>query len=149
MFDPNQGARIIHKDITDKDANLLDVIGIYPLLEDDTCRFIVFDFDNHEKGAEKYDFANKDDAWKEEVDALKEICILNGIDPLIEHSRSGRGAHVWIFFQQKISTKINKPLKNEGTEKLLLFSGSFLFFYIETALIFQFNLKHIKKLPVY
>lgn len=26
-----------------------DVIGIYPLLEDDTCRFIVFDFDNHEK----------------------------------------------------------------------------------------------------
>lgn len=30
-----------------------DVIGIYPLLPDDTCRFIVFDFDNHEKGADK------------------------------------------------------------------------------------------------
>ena len=27
------------------------VIGIYPLFPDDTCRFIVFDFDNHEKGA--------------------------------------------------------------------------------------------------
>lgn len=26
-----------------------DVIGIYPLLKDGTCRFIVFDFDNHEK----------------------------------------------------------------------------------------------------
>lgn len=27
-----------------------DVIGVYPLLPDGTCRFIVFDFDNHEKG---------------------------------------------------------------------------------------------------
>ena len=32
-----------------------DVIGVYPLLEDETCRFIVFDFDNHEKDAEKSD----------------------------------------------------------------------------------------------
>ena len=34
-----------------------DVIGVYPLLPDGTCRFIVFDFDNHEKGAEATDFA--------------------------------------------------------------------------------------------
>ena len=54
-----------------------DVIGIYPLLEEDTCRFIVFDFDNHEKDAEKFDFANTDYSWKEEVDALREICLLN------------------------------------------------------------------------
>lgn len=26
-----------------------DVLGVYPLLPDGTCRFIVFDFDNHEK----------------------------------------------------------------------------------------------------
>ena len=30
-----------------------DVIGVYPLLPDGTCRFLVFDFDNHEKEAEK------------------------------------------------------------------------------------------------
>lgn len=48
-----------------------DVIGIYPLFPDGTCRFLVFDFDNHEKGAEEYDFANKDDAWIEEVNALR------------------------------------------------------------------------------
>ena len=30
-----------------------DVIGVFPLLADGTCRFIVFDFDNHEKDAEK------------------------------------------------------------------------------------------------
>ena len=33
-----------------------DVIGVYPLLPNGTCRFIVFDFDNHEKGAEVTDF---------------------------------------------------------------------------------------------
>ena len=34
-----------------------DVIGVYPLLPNGMCRFIVFDFDNHERGAEATDFA--------------------------------------------------------------------------------------------
>ena len=79
-----------------------DVIGVYPLLPDGTCRFLVFDFDNHEKDAEKTDFANQNDEWKEEVDALRKMCEQNGIHPLVERSRSGRGAHVWIIFQQAI-----------------------------------------------
>ena len=41
-----------------------DVIGIYPLLEDDTCNFLVFDFDSHD--------APHDPEWKEEVNALRE-----------------------------------------------------------------------------
>ncbi len=80
-----------------------DVLGIYPLLPDGTCRFIVFDFDNHEKGAEKTDFANTDEEWHKEVDALRRICENNGIKPLVERSRSGRGAHVWIFFKRPVS----------------------------------------------
>lgn len=80
-----------------------DVIGVYPLLPGDTCRFIVFDFDNHEKGAEATDFANVDEEWHKEVDALRMICEKNGITPLVERSRSGRGAHVWIFFKKPIS----------------------------------------------
>ncbi|MFR1363637.1 MAG: TOTE conflict system archaeo-eukaryotic primase domain-containing protein [Anaerostipes hadrus] len=79
-----------------------DVIGVYPLLPDATCRFLVFDFDNHEKDAEKTDFENQNDEWKEEVDALRKMCEQNGIHPLVERSRSGRGAHVWIIFQQAI-----------------------------------------------
>ena len=79
-----------------------DVIGIYPLLPDGTCRFLVFDFDNHEKGAEKQDFANADETWYEEVDALRKICAENGIDALVERSRSGKGAHVWIFFRRPV-----------------------------------------------
>jgi len=47
-----------------------DVIGIYPLLSDGTCRFIVFDFDNHEKGAEATDFANVDSEWQSDCTAI-------------------------------------------------------------------------------
>lgn len=80
-----------------------DVIGIYPLFPDGTCRFIVFDFDNHEKGSEKNDYANEDNEWRDEVDALRIICKQEGIEPLVERSRSGRGAHVWILFSKPIS----------------------------------------------
>jgi hypothetical protein len=86
--------------------NGTDVIGIYPLLEDGTCRFLVFDFDNHEKGAEKNDFANTDKNWHDEVDALHMICRKNEIDALIERSRSGKGAHVWIFFKSPVSASV-------------------------------------------
>ena len=79
-----------------------EVIGVYPLLPNGTCRFIVFDFDNHEKGAEVTDFANTDNEWHKEVDALRKMCELNGIRPLVERSRSGKGAHVWIFFKKAI-----------------------------------------------
>lgn len=54
----------------------------------------MYDFDNHEKGAEKQDFANVDDTWMEEVEAMRAICTLNGIDPLVERSGSGRG-HIY------------------------------------------------------
>ena len=96
-----------------------DVLGVYPLFPDGTCRFIVFDFDNHEKGAEKTDFANTNDEWHEEVDALRLICERNGILPLVERSRSGRGAHVWIFFKKPISASL---ARNFGC--LLLDKGS-------------------------
>ena len=96
-----------------------DVIGVYPLLPDGKCRFIVFDFDNHEKGAEATDFANIDDEWHKEVDALRKICIINGIKPLVERSRSGRVAHVWIFFKKAIPAGV---ARNFGF--LLLDKGS-------------------------
>lgn len=96
-----------------------DVIGIYPLLPNGMCRFIVFDFDNHEKGAEATDFANTDNEWHKEVDALRKMCEINGIKPLVERSRSGKGAHVWIFFKKAIPASL---ARNFGF--LLLDKGS-------------------------
>ena len=97
-----------------------DVIGVYPLLPDDTCRFIVFDFDNHQRGAEENDFANIDNEWKEEVNAVRTICREQGIDALVERSRSGRGAHLWIFFTEKISANLARKfgfaLLDKGAE---------------------------------
>lgn len=106
-----------------------DVIGIFPLLADNTCRFIVFDFDNHEKDAEKNDFANTDDSWRNEIDSLRKICDINGIDALTERSRSGRGAHLWIFFQKPIEAslarKFGNALLNKGAEAVNLKSFRF------------------------
>lgn len=77
-----------------------DVIGIYPLLQDNTCRFIVFDFDNHESD----DLENKD--WIKEVNIVRNICKENNIKALVERSRSGKGAHIWIFFNKPIKASI-------------------------------------------
>lgn len=80
--------------------NCTDVIGLYPLLEDDTCKLIVFDFDNHDnKNSENND-------WKDEIDAIRKICHENGIDVLIERSRSGNGAHAWILFKEFVPASL-------------------------------------------
>ena len=122
-----------YKTITKKDIlnhlqgnayNASDVIGVYPLLSNGTCRFMVFDFDNHNKGAEEKDFANVDDTWIEEVEAMRKICVLNGIEPLIERSRSGRGAHVWLFFDKPIAASVVRKfgfaLLDKGAEQVNL-----------------------------
>ena len=83
-----------------------DVLGTYPLFTDNTCRFLVFDFDNHVKDSYKTDDANTDDLWKSEVDALRKILKSNNIDALTERSRSGRGAHSWIFFDKPIQASV-------------------------------------------
>ncbi len=77
--------------------NASDVVGVYPLFPNGTCRFLVFDFDNHKEDAEKHDYANIDNSWVEEVEAMRIICELNGIDPLVERSRSGRGGLTYGF----------------------------------------------------
>ena len=122
-----------YKTITKKDIlnhlqgnayNASDVIGVYPLLSNGTCRFMVFDFDNHDKDAEEKDFANSDDTWVEEVESMREICVLNGIEPLVERSRSGRGVHVWIFFDKPIDAsfvrKFGFALLDKGAEQINL-----------------------------
>ncbi len=106
-----------------------DVIGIYPLFPDGTCRFLAFDFDNHAKGAESLDFANEDESWKEEVDSLREICRLYGVPVLAERSRSGRGAHLWVFFDKPIEAgfarKFGFALLNKGAEHVNMKSFRF------------------------
>jgi len=106
-----------------------DVIGIYPLFPDGTCRFLVFDFDNHDKGAESQDYANADDSWIDEVNALREIGKQNDIPMLVERSRSGRGAHVWLFFNAPIQASLVRrfgfALLEKGAESVNMTSFRF------------------------
>ena len=95
-----------------------DVIGLYPLFPDGTCWFLVFDFDNHD------DEETPSINWQEEVDALRKICINVGIDALVERSRSGHGAHVWIFFSEAIQAakarRFGEALLAKGAESVNL-----------------------------
>jgi hypothetical protein len=76
------------------DAALLDhlmgrhVMGVYPLLPDDTCWFVAADFDGP--------------GWVDDVCAFGDVCQHAAMPVAIERSRSGNGAHAWFFFSKPI-----------------------------------------------
>lgn len=111
-----------HMNGTDPNGN--DVVAIYPMLENNLCQLLVFDFDNHAKGAEQEDYANIDDGWKEEINALRRICKNLNVDAVVERSRSGRGAHLWIFFKEmvpaRLARKFGFALLEKGAESVNL-----------------------------
>ena len=111
-----------HMNGTDPNGN--DVVAIYPMLENNLCQLLVFDFDNHAKGAEQEDYANTDDRWKEEINALRRICKNLDVDAVVERSRSGRGAHLWIFFKEmvpaRLARKFGFALLEKGAESVNL-----------------------------
>ena len=66
-------------------------VGVYPLLTDDTCYFLAVDFDEAE--------------WKEDAQAFCQSCTDLGVPVALEISRSGNGAHAWIFFASSVSAR--------------------------------------------
>jgi superfamily II DNA or RNA helicase len=68
------------------------VVGIYPLLQNETCHFLAIDFD--------------DEGWQKDVATLREVCASFDIQIAIERSRSGNGAHLWFFFEQPLSASL-------------------------------------------
>lgn len=63
-------------------------IGVYPLLEDDTCYFLAVDFDEAE--------------WRDDARAFVQSCEMLDISVALEISRSGQGAHAWVFFAARV-----------------------------------------------
>ena len=105
-----------------------DVIGVYPITSKNTCWFIVFDFDdkNHDKQYQNSlhndTVTGKDNSFWWDVKTLADICRLYSVPYVVERSRSGLGAHVWIFFDQEIPCKdairFGKSLLTEGMESV-------------------------------
>ncbi|MBO4884667.1 MAG: helicase, partial [Clostridia bacterium] len=64
------------------------VLGVYALLNDDTCRFLAIDFD--------------EETWKDDVSCLRQLCENERIPCSVETSRSGNGAHMWFFLNEPV-----------------------------------------------
>ena len=72
------------------------VAGVYPLLLDETCHFLAIDFDKA--------------GWQEDAVAFLATCRRFDLPAALERSRSGRGGHVWIFFDQAIPAALARRL---------------------------------------
>ena len=66
-------------------------VGVYPLLEGDTCHFLAVDFDEAD--------------WREDAKAFIQSCTELGVSAALEISRSGQGAHAWVFFASAVSAR--------------------------------------------
>jgi len=75
--------QVIHDHLTGKHT-----IGVYPLMTDDTCFFIAVDLDEGE--------------WRGDAEAFIQSCRELDVPAALEISRSGSGAHVWIFFSEAL-----------------------------------------------
>jgi len=72
------------------------VMGVYPMLADNACSFLAADFDEGD--------------WRRDAFAFRDACERHGIPVAIERSRSGNGAHAWIFFDEPISAALARRL---------------------------------------
>jgi superfamily II DNA or RNA helicase len=72
------------------------VAGVYPLLQDETCFFLAVDFDKA--------------GWRDDAAAFLETCRHLNLPAALEQSRSGRGAHVWFFFDEAIPAALARRL---------------------------------------
>ena len=72
------------------------VVGIYPLLEDETCWFLAVDFDKGD--------------WMRDISAFRDECHSAKLPVTIERSRSGNGAHAWLFFDEPVSAAVARQM---------------------------------------
>ena len=94
----------IYNHLAGRDEFSRDVIGLYPLIDGNLCKFLAMDFDSH---------ATKNQlAWKDDILAVHKTYSDFGINSYIEISRSGNGGHLWIFFEEIISTRLARNLGN-------------------------------------
>jgi superfamily II DNA or RNA helicase len=84
------------------------LIGLYPLLKDNTSWFIAADFD--------------EDNWAEECKTFIKICENKNIPAYLERSRSGKGGHVWIFFEENYSAFKSRTIFKSLLEEAGVFS---------------------------
>jgi hypothetical protein len=72
------------------------VMGVYPMLQDETCFFLAVDFDKA--------------SWRDDAGAFVETCRHMSVPAALERSRSGNGGHVWLFFDDAVPACLARKL---------------------------------------
>jgi superfamily II DNA or RNA helicase/very-short-patch-repair endonuclease len=72
------------------------VMGMYPMLSDETCYWLAIDLDG--------------DAWQKDAGALRETCQRLAVPVALERSRSGKGGHLWFFFAEALPASMARNM---------------------------------------
>ena len=92
----------IYRHLEGKALDCRDVIGLYVLNKDNTCHFLCVDFDDK----------NCEHGYRFDVLAYVKVCKNWSVPYSIERSRSGNGAHVWVFFETAVTAVKARRLGN-------------------------------------
>ncbi|GAB6120544.1 TOTE conflict system archaeo-eukaryotic primase domain-containing protein [Dysgonomonas termitidis] len=89
---------VIERHLRNRDESGNGIIGIYPLLPDETCRLLAVDFDEKD--------------WTDDIAAFRTVCEELEVPVAIERSRSGNGGHAWIFFDEALPATSARKMGN-------------------------------------
>lgn len=113
--------KYFYNHLAGKDELARDVIGLYPLLPENLCRFLAIDFDAHAPKTQtsitsthandRRSYAHAPNAnicetWKSDILAVHKTSSELNIPSYMEISRSGNGGHLWFFFEENISARL-------------------------------------------
>jgi len=84
----NQSYEALNASIIEKHLMGEYVIGIYPMNLDETCHFLVIDFDK--------------EGWDKDITVIRDVLSGFKVSSAVERSQSGNGCHLWFFFEQKL-----------------------------------------------
>jgi hypothetical protein len=85
-------------------------IGLYPLLKDNSCRFLAADFDGPVAMLDAL--------------AYTKAARADGVPAALEISQSGRGAHVWVFFTEALPAVTARGVGTALVREAMLMRGS-------------------------
>ena len=91
-----------YKHLSGRDEEGRDVIGLYAITDGNSCHFLCADFDDK----------NCEHGYQEDVASFTGVCKQWNIPCSVERSRSGKGAHVWVFFETPVPAVKARKLGN-------------------------------------